>query len=225
MFTEEDLKPDTRPVMAVCAPCHGFLLKYLDREFDRRITDVPEDAARGSTAVILTGVENVDNGQIDEFRNKCASKGLPVITLRLPQFVLGTGMNGELMRVARGVSRGTMLLIKDNKAVWSVIHATDVARAAKAVADARVNSADFVVSAEPVAVNDLIAALGRRIKDKRVGSISPRWARALYGGQLYDLLTKDYTVGTAAFCSAFPEFRFVNPAEYLTTHVYDNESL
>lgn len=130
-----------------------------------------------------------------------------------------------MMRIARGVSRGTMLIIKDNKAVWSVIHATDVARAAKTVAESPIENPDFVIAANPVSVSDMISALGRRIKDKRVGSISPRWARALYGKQLYDLLTTDCVVDTAPFCAAFPDFRFVNPAEYLTTHVYDHESL
>ena len=224
MFLQEEIIPDSRPFMAVHAPEHPFLLKYFDRCFDMRITDKPDMVETPSIAFVVLRVDSDLTDETHRFIDKCKKCGLPVVTLRVPP-VIGTGMDGIPMRLARGVARGTMMKIKDNGAVWSLIHATDVAKAAKAVTGDAKSENTFVIAADPIQVNDFIEALGHRIKDKRVATISPRWARILYGRKLYDILTTDKIIDTSAFKAAFPDFEFVNPAEYLTSHVYDDESL
>lgn len=226
MFNEEIEKPDTRPALAVCAPGREFLTKYFDREFDRRIVNTPAQADDTTLpAFIVTSADGSQTDAESAFAETCRQAGLRPLTLRVPH-VIGTGMNGLMMTLARGVARGTMLRIRDNKTELSVIHATDIARAAKALAEAERDVVSTVtLSAPPTDMNALVEALGVRIKDKRVGTIAPRWARILYGRSLYNELTTSATADTSVFESICPDFRFADPVEYLKTHVYDNESL
>lgn len=223
MFLEE-IERDKRPFMAVCAPSHNFVLKYFDRLFDMRISDRPEDALPGTTAFVIKGVDECENDDARTFRRACQERGLRIVTLRVPM-VIGTGMTGTPMRLARGVSRGTMLRIKDNEARWSMIHATDIANVARLLSQNDDADQEYVISGAPVRVNDLIEALGQRIKDKRVGTISRRLGRIVYGKVLFDLLTTDNVVNPSVFAEKYPDFEFVNPAEYMKSHVYDDESL
>ena len=210
--------------MAVFAPAHNFVYKYIERRFDRRITENPADAPEGSAALLFTPVDARENSDILAFRQAASSKGMRVIKLSVPE-VVGTGMTGLPMRLARGVARGTMLKIKDNISKWSLVHATDIAEVAYLVAQSDLLTPDFVIAAHPVEVNRFVEALGHRIKNKRVGSLAPRWAWILYGTELFEQLTSDRIVDTTLFSSAFPDFKFADPAEYLTTHNYDNDSL
>lgn len=226
MFIEEEVKPDERPVLAVTAPGCEYVLKYVEREFGCRLTDEPSEATHGcGSALAIVCADGGEPADLADFRARAAAAGLGVATLRVP-YVIGTGMGGMMMRLARGVMRGTMLKIRGNEARWSTVHATDVARAASRIVEAAPGSdCEYTVSAPAVRVNDLIDALGHRIKNKRVGEIKGRWARLLYGASLYGQLTGDRTVSTDEFSERFADFVFADPAEYLKTHVYDNESL
>lgn len=226
MFLEEEIKPDKRPVMAVFAPGREFLLKYFDREFDMRVTTNPAEAEKSSVAVAVLAYDESALPDLEDFIDKCKANGIRIIQLRVPQ-IIGTGMNGDLMRLARGVARGTMFKIKENEAKWAVIHATDIARAACMVSQNTDSDMEFFLSGVAVPVSELLDALGFRIKNKRVGTLSPRWAKILYGRDLFKLLTTDRLAAKecSVFDEAYPDFHFLNPAEYLTTHVYDNESL
>jgi len=210
--------------MVVRAPGQEFIHKYFDREFDCDITgDLPDDGdVTGAVMIVSDPDATVDTTSYTDW---CTRHGLRSIVIRVPH-IIGTGMKGLPMTLARGVMRGTMLCIRDNEAKIAVIHAVDIPRVVRAIVEeGGTEPVDIAVSAPPVHVNDLIQALGRRIKDKRVGSIKPRWARVLYGAERYAELTTDYAVNTEAFDARFPDFEFVNPVEYLITHVYDDESL
>lgn len=219
-------EPDKCPCIYVYAPEHGYVMKYLERELDMRVT---EDAGQADVPVAFAIVDIFRDTKsvLENFRRCCAERGLTGVVLRVP-YVVGTGMGGELMRMARGVSRGTLLCIVGNEARMAVVHATDVAVVARAVAEQHPDKAvDINLGGVAVEVNELTRALGVRIKDKRVGDIKPRWARILYG-RWYDELTRDRVPDVAD--GDGPEkyidgFRYVNAAEYLRTHVYDNESL
>lgn len=223
MLLQEETIADRRPFMAVKAPGREFLLKYFDRAFDRRITENIDDADEKHGYVIL-GADQPVSDEIIEFINNAESKGIKITQLRVP-YVIGTGMEGTMLTLARRVARGTQMQIRDDKTLWSVIHAIDVAGAAQVIAQAADTTAEYVISAPPVTVNDLVDALSHRIKNKRIGTMSPRWARLWYGKELHTLLTSDNVVDTSAFTARYPDFRFVNPAEYLRTHDYDDDSL
>ena len=223
MFIEE-IKPDNRPFLAVYAPGREFLYKYFDRDFDCRITSDPFEVSSPFPAILISGIDDEQSSEKqDEFVKNCREKELVLIHLRVPD-VIGTGMGGLMLRMARGVARGTLMLIKGNEAKRSVIHATDITKAAKKISLER-KEAEFVISAPSIPVNDLIDALSYRIKNKRIGTVSSKWAKFLYGKTMFDQLTVDKVVNTKEFEQAFQDFVFVNPAEYLKTHIYDNESL
>lgn len=223
MLIREETIADRRPFMAVKAPGHQFLLKYFDRAFNRRITDNIDEADDHHGFVIL----GIDDHVTDETRSFIASagaKGMSVTILRVP-YVIGTGMEGTMLRLARRVARGSQMQIREDKTLWSVVHATDVAAAALAIARDGDTTPEYIISAPAVTVNDLVDALSHRIKNKRIGTISPRWARLWYGSELHSLLTTDNVVDTSAFAERYPDFTFANPAEYLRTHDYDDDSL
>lgn len=223
MFLQEEIIADKRPTMAVIAPGNEFVLKYFDREFDCRLVFDPDGADVTNIAVVvLSCLDKTEIQAEKEFREKCMARNIPTVTLRVP-FIIGTGMGEEMMRLARGVARGTLMTIKENEARISLIHASDIPKVAKTVAGA--GPADFTVAASPVLINDLISGLGHRIKNKRVGSISRKWARLLYGKDFFTFLTTDHIIDTTTFNSTFPDFRFADPAEYLKTHNYDHDSL
>lgn len=225
MFIQTTITPDKRPVMAVYAPGREFIYKYFEREFDRRLTENPTEATPGLPAIIVTGVGETDSPSITDFRAKIKTDGGALVHLHVPE-VIGTGMTGFIMQLARGVARGTMMKIRENDALLSVIHATDVARASSCILAANeAADSEYVISAPPVKINDLLDALGVRIKSKRVATLKPGWAKILYGNRLYGLLTKDNCVDADSFVHDYPEFEFVNPVDYLKTHVYDEESL
>lgn len=223
MFLQEEIIEDRRPKMAVMAPAREFLLKYFDRAFDCRITPDPAEADF-SHAVLVMGTGYDSSEEMRGFIASCKQHNIKLITLKVP-YVIGTGMNGLMLRLARGIARGFHLKIEGNEARWSVIHATDVANAALRIVNEELSDKEFIISAPPVRVGDLQDALSFRIKNKRLGTVKPRWAKIIYGSELYGLLTTDNIVDTSDFELAFPDFIFANPAEYLQTHVYDNDSL
>ena len=239
MFVEEEELTAARcqrPCLVADTSLYPFLSKYLEREFDRDIrqpaADTPFPADYDLAPLMLSSVNAANDGSAEAaaekaFINICNQNQANPVILRLPPFVIGTGMQGLPRTLARGVARGTMLKIKDNEAEVSAVHAVDIARVAAVLASSRPQNPLAVnVPGITVRINDLIEALGVRIKDKRVGSIKPFWAKALYGQSLYADLTTSLTFDDTAINTLLPEdFVFQNPAEYLTTHVYDHESL
>lgn len=142
-------------------------------------------------------------------------------TLRCP-YIIGTGMDGLPMRIAAGIKRGTFAHIRDNEAHISVIHATDVARAAQLASG--IQGAYTLTDITDPSICDLAEALAHRLNDKRLLTIKRSWARWWYGRSYFDELTTDHTA-PCTFIEVFPDFRPTPVVEYLKTHVYDEQSL
>lgn len=136
--------------------------------------------------------------------------------------IVGTGMIGLPRRIAAGIHKGSFVHIAGNEARVSVVHATDVARAA-AMAAGTAGAFNLTDLADPT-VHDLAEALSWRLGQKRIFTIAPRWARLWLGKQFYSQLTTPRTT-PETFSHFFPDFTPVSVTEYLKTHVYDEQSL
>lgn len=208
------------------APGHYYLMPYFEREFSdfAVVSDPPvgklDFAVMVSTADICKDSER--ERREDMFKRLCAQRGVTPCILRVPH-VVATGMSGFPMRMARGIARGTLMHIKGNDAVIPVIHGVDVAQYAHALL-----GKDVVVEitdGTQTTVDQLIDALARRIKDKTVYSLSPKWARLFYGKEYYTQLTTSQHVDDTLARQLAPDVVLHPVAEYLTTHIYDDESL
>ncbi|MCM1518760.1 MAG: NAD-dependent epimerase/dehydratase family protein [Pseudoflavonifractor sp.] len=162
----------------------------------------------------------------------CADRDVKLTILR-PALIIGTGMNGSAAAMARGIDRGYYFHIKDNEARRSVIHAADVAIAARLTAPIGgiYNLSDGV---HPT-VHDLAEAIAHRLGDKRIMTLPRRTVDMVARlGDCIPLLplstarlrqlTETLTVSNAAIRRATPlEPRDV--VSYLTTHDYDQATL
>ena len=70
----------------------------------------------------------------EEFSAKASASGTPAYILRCAPIV-GTGMTGSVRRLAESIYRGVFFHFPGNEARKSIVHATDVARAARFIAD------------------------------------------------------------------------------------------
>lgn len=198
--------------------CHNdFLLPYLRRELeyeDAQSESVPNCAVR-----VLTQSCQIADDQ--EFNSYCQKYDIPIAKILCP-LVIGTNMNGLPRRIAAGISRGTFVNIKDNKAQVSVVHATDIARAVKLIAGTH-GSFTFHDGYNPL-ISQLAEALAYRFQDKRLLSIKPRWAKLWYGSEYFHELATNHLLENS-FLETFPDFQPNNTIQYLRTHVYDENSL
>ena len=225
MFIEEEIKTDVRPFVAVYAPNREFLYKYFDRAFNCRICDNPADADKKFPAFLCIGIGEEMDSYAQDFLDNCVKNDINVVILRLG-LVVGTGMTGPTMQLARKIARGTLLKIRDNETQWSLIHATDVVKAGLLIAEnIKEVKSEYILGGNPIGVNSLIDALSYRIKNKRIGFISQKWARILYGRKFYELVTTPINADSSNFKSQFPDFIFEDVPHYLTTHNYNEESL
>lgn len=214
------------PTIYINAPNYSFLMPYFEREFQgyTLVADPPAVNIDGAVMIspILTGDLAAQQRREDAFSDICRQKGVAPCILRVPH-VVATGMTGFPMRLAQGISRGTLMHIKGNEAVTSLIHGVDVAAYATALmgTEVTVDITDGTVTS----VDALIDALARRINDKKVFSIAPRWAKLLYGNEFYTQMTTSFEVFDSQARSLAPQVNLHPVTEYLTTHVYDDESL
>lgn len=191
---------------------NNFLRPYFEREF---LPDDPENPAPPDAIIrVVQGADTVVNSCAETSR-------LPVTLLRCPAIV-GTGMSGLPMRIASGIASGRYVQVKGNPARVSVIHAVDVARAARMAVG--IQGEFMLTDRTDPGINELAEALAYRIGNKRLFTIGARWARLWYGCEFFRVLTTDSTVNDT-FGHRFPEFSPVNVVNYLRTHVYDENSL
>lgn len=252
-------EPDNRPYVLVYAPRAKFLQPYFEREFsDYRLIFSAEDAIdalvadgpiAGAVMVSSTDIYNVTAGELltedtpldlgsvwsareKTFSDFCNNLSINGVTLRCANTV-GTGMNGFAMRLARGIARGTMMHIKGNEGLISVVHAVDVARYGhlflQAINENLTDSTVFnITDGVETPVDELINALAFRIKNKDVFTLkSTRLAKILYGNELYSDLTRRLTFSNALAQTIAAHFG-MSPhivTDYLRTHVYDESSL
>jgi nucleoside-diphosphate-sugar epimerase len=225
-----------------CLVNNEYLAPYLEQECSKY--DIVYDIAgeRAYVAVMLssTDIYDVSEGmnydentpikensifakKEKEFRQLCADKGMKPTILRCAN-VIGTGMNGFAMRLARGIARGTLFNIKENEAVLSVVHALDVARVALLLADR--GETYNVSNGIDTTVVDLIDALSHRVKNKQVFKLGAKWARLLYGNDYYGQMTTSLTFNNIRMVHALPDdMQFVDVVEYLKNHDYTNDKI
>lgn len=165
----------------------------------------------------------------ENFRSSCGFENIPTVIIRCPHIV-GTGMNGLPMRIARGINNGILCHIRGNDAAVSVVHAVDIAALAailgdKLLAGAVVPAAMNFTDGTRTTVNALIEALAYRMGNKRIYTIGPKIARLIYGKEFFGQMTETLTFDDALAIAASDGMRLHPVTEYLTTHVYDGNSL
>lgn len=162
----------------------------------------------------------------------CAEYDIPLTILRLPELIVGTGMDGTLMDIVRYINRGTYLHIKGSVARRSVIHAASVGPAIAESVPGIFNIAD---NAAPE-VREIAEALAFRTGQKRIYSVSLPLARKMsriapllgIGGWKKDMLrfkTESLTFSTSKAESAFGFNIPQSATDYLRNHIYDESSL
>lgn len=160
----------------------------------------------------------------------CADNGVACTILRLPP-VVGTGMKGPLGDMVKRIYRGSYHHIAGNDARTSVVHAVDVARACLDLAgkDGVYNLTDGV---NPT-VHDLAEAFSRRLKDKKIMTLSQRraarWARIndfIPGAWMTRAelrrMTTSLTFSSDKAIAALG-YRPNSVTDYLVNHDYDND--
>lgn len=165
-------------------------------------------------------------------RQWCSTRNVRLAILRAPDIV-GTGMKGTLRQLVNSIYRGNYHHIDDETARMSVVHATDVARAALLLRgiDGIFNITDGVNPTR----HDLVEALAMRMNNKRVYTLRAKRARRF--ARVCDFLPF-LGYGTKALAERYRTLTFDNarlmrtidmqPAsvtDYLKTHNYDENSL
>ncbi len=263
-----DTDAPRRKFLLLC-PGREFVVPYVERELGDgwQIVTRLADADDAERAVLLSSTEiytATQGSDIDEtspidvesswhghermYQGLCQKLGLRPLILRCAN-VVGTGMTGLPMDLARGIARGTVCHIATPRAkkstrlrpnpdapdrphgYISVVHAVDVARAAVSLSlperqnDINASAGIFnLTDGVETDIDTLIDALAHRIKDKRVGDTSLRWLKWLTPGNVYRAMTTTRTYSAAKYlkiCATPP----VTVTDYLMTHIYDETSL
>lgn len=193
--------------LRIVTPDSGFVLPYIERELPNvELVDTEADVT-----VYITQDINLLSCRPDE-----AS-----VALHCPNIV-GTGMTGKPMQMARAIASGKYYHIQGKEACLSTIHATDVA---KAVALAMNTPGVYTVTDLNDPTYDSLAdALAHRIKDRRIYTLKGLWSKLLMPSSLRRMVASDDTYDGGEFALRF-DFKPVSVVEYLMTHVYDDESL
>ncbi len=141
--------------------------------------------------------------------------------LRCP-IVVGTGMTGLPMEMAKRIAGGSYFHIEGNEACTSTIHASDLAVAVRLSIG---HSGCWTVSdgSNPT-FNQLAESLSFRLNDRRIYTIKPLMAKLLIPRALRKAITTENTVNGTAFAQKF-DFKPTPVTEYLRTHDYNDESL
>lgn len=186
----------------------------------------PEEA----DCVVAVGMEDLG---ADRLREACNRSGKPLALLRCAP-VIGTGMTGRWRDMVNAIYRGIYLRVDGNKARASMVHALDVGRAA--VMAAGMNGAWWLSDGRDHLVDDAVAALAKRINDKRVVRMSLKKARRT--ALLLDIVTIGGAHARERLCTdtsdslvdARPLLDAIgleprDTLEYISTHVYSDEDL
>lgn len=226
-----------------------FLAPYLRREFgdDISLAGEPDGSAvvpcrSGATVVVISsaGVYGGEYVRASEDDATVAGEALDreramtaaaeasgarrVIVLRAAP-VVATGMTGYPRRLAGKVASGLFIHVDGADGRRSVVHATDLARAARLLAENPDACGVYNVGdgADPTE-GELADALAARLGDKRIFRLKASWARCLLGRRRLERRRCERTLSIARLCAAV-DFRPVPVTEYLRTHVYDSSSL
>lgn len=223
----------------VNAPSAAFVIPYFEREFDGfEVVTEPDRPFDHAVMVSTTDIYNAAAGSghdestpellshpmrraEDDFRRTCSENGVPPTVLRCPHIV-GTGMTGLPREMVNKIWRGSFFHIKGVDEHLSVIHASDIAAAARATLDSGLTL--IATDGADPSYDQLAEALSYRLGHKRIFTIGERWARFRYSSALYNILTNTLTYSSQKLQSEFG-FTPTPVCQYLTTHIYDDDSL
>lgn len=187
----------------------GFLTPYICRELpgkDMEFSDLPMPEAHNifitsdPEAVPPTGIATI---------------------LRCPN-IIGTGMTGFPMELASAIAGGRYYHVPGSECRLSTVHATDIARAVAITLDA---PGDYTVTDLSDPTYDALAdALAHRINDRRIYTLKKAWARLVMPRSLWRRVNRNDLWNGREFADKF-NFSPTPVTEYLTSHVYDDESL
>lgn len=218
-----------------------FLARYIEREFsDFEVVYTLTDDVTVDVAVMIssTDVYDVAEGMnYDEstpvkadseyarqekgFADLCSQHNLKPTILRCAN-IIGTGMIGLPMRLARGIARGTLMNVKGNEAAINTVHAVDVARVAHILVEK--GETYNVTSGIDTTIPELINALAYRIKNKEVFTVGPKMARIIYGKTYLEQMTTTLTFNNMRMVHALPvDFAFSDVVAYMKNHDYSND--
>lgn len=236
--------PDTTitPIAFHC-PGNEFVKPYVEQLL--AIADMSQ-LQKGDTAIMLSSTDiyepNAENiieetsplrtsgawkKAEDEFISECNSRGLSWYIFRAAPIV-GTGMTGAIRELAEEIARGLFMHFPGNETMLSVVHASDIARAAEFVVTNKVDGHIFNLTdnCDPT-LHDIAEALAYRMNNKRISTISTlpqQWfMRLIYGRKRMARYTTTARYSSAAIQSL--GFVPTNVCDYLHTHVYDDNSL
>lgn len=160
----------------------------------------------------------------------CRDHSTSLTIVRLPA-VVGTGMKGQLEDMVKRIWRGTYHHVEGCEARMSVVHATDVARAAVDLAShpGIYNLTDGVNPTR----HDFAEALSSRLRNKKIMTLrqnrARRWARindfipgTTFTSSHLRTITTSLTF-SADKAIATLGWKPQSVVEYLTTHDYDND--
>lgn len=192
----------------IYAPSREFVLPYIERELPEFKVEATNDINLCDVAILSpgeTGKENEENR----------------LTLICPNIV-GTGMTGLPMEIARRIARGSFYHLGSNETRLSTVHASDVAKAVKAALGHK--GTYTVTDGNNPTFHDFAEALAWRINHKRILTLNSKWVNWIISPALKKIITTDLTVDGSAFAEKF-DFHPTPVTEYLQTHIYDEESL
>lgn len=192
--------------MRIYIPHREFVIPYIARRLPDENIELAARPDESDIAIISP----------DEKVPEC------VATVLVCPNIVGTGMTGLPMTIARHIARGSFYHLGGNEARLSTIHATDVARAVELVKD--IPGQFTATDCDDPTYHDFAEALAWRINHKRILSLNSRWVRWIISPQLRRLITDDRRVDGSEFSGRF-DFRPTPVVEYLRNHVYDDESL
>lgn len=232
----------TTPIAFVC-PGNEFVKPYIEQLL---VTADIEQLRKGDTAIMLssTDIYEPDSKKLidetspvrttsawkkseDDFISVCESRGLKWYIFRAAPIV-GTGMTGTIRELAEEIARGMFMHFPGNETQLSVVHASDIARAAEYVISNNIDGHIFNLSdnCDPT-LHDIAEALAYRMNNKRISTISTlpqQWfMRLIYGRKRMARYTTTARYSSAAIQAL--GFEPTSVCDYLHTHVYDDNSL
>lgn len=175
----------------------------------------------------------------ERVKERCKATGAMCTILR-PADVVGTGMEGFTGRLARDVNNGSYMHVKDNEAQRSIVHAIDVAKAVRAVAekagDDCIEGVYNLTDRSGATIEQLADAIAYRLGNKRIFATGLKAAKAL-------ALLGDITLGALPWSRkklkartttlTFNSFAIskhttwepMSVTEYLKTHKYSEDDI
>ncbi len=224
----------------------GFIGKYVERELSAHPVRAGQTAELMSPAdyaeVAAADVVVDTTGAVTCFPEGCLSISVAMspcasarLRLSLPA-VVGTGMSGQLMDMARGINAGWYFNIGGDRSRMSVVHAVSVATAVRLAVKSGDYAGDWLLTdgLDPLR-SDVAVALACRLGQKRVYTMPIKWHKILarlgdklrfmpYSSVRLNAMTCDAIKEGRTFADVCPDWRPVDTVDYLKTHDYSDET-